>query len=123
MKRLILIIVFLILISDFAICKEWNNEDIAHLIQSMSLIYIDVFECTKIGITKEGRKEDNPIAKFFTDRNMYNELFLGAITLNFLAYKIKITRQYYLIGLAIAEIWAISTWEKHDAKFLYFIKF
>lgn len=133
MKRLIfilsLIILFLISGCHSAICEKYKEEnlsldlDFVHLIQSINLIYIDVFLCTKSSITKEGRKEANPVSKFFTDKNMYNELFLGAVTLNFFAYKITFTRQYYIISLAIIEIWAISTWEKHNAEFFYFIKF
>lgn len=128
MKKILIIIVFVFL----SINLYSKNRDIEPIImdaysfmQVMNLIYIDVFDCTEIGIEKYGFREKNKIAKCFTDRKAYSELFFTSFVLNsgvyyflnYLSNKNKycsvifnVLKKAYVLILGSSEIKAIQSW-------------
>jgi hypothetical protein len=135
MKRIILILIFILITSN---C--FANLDYLALINNIQLTYIDVYKCTKIGLNKTipnyKISEANPVAKVFTDRSMYNELFISASLLQIGIFKLfnnkseshKIINKFILFGIGFVECFVIKEWNhpiigiKQNAKFEIYFK-
>ncbi len=110
-----------------------DSYDYKTLVNNLYLTYIDVFKCTKIGLRKsiEGYEvnEKNLLAKQFTNKGMYNELFLGAYLIQYGVFNFlynnneKVLNKIVLLCIGFAEIKAIQGWNNptiglnQDARF------
>lgn len=126
-----------------------NTTDHAMFLQSLNLLKIDIYDCTKYGIEQYGYSEGNPWAAYWIDRGRYDELFAIMAFANTSLYLgsfvwqnhvekihasnswkklqliklIKFLRKYYLTIWGVTEIYAISTWKNTTANFEYYISF
>jgi hypothetical protein len=111
-------------IDDISYCYDYIS-----LFNNFHLVYIDIYKCTKPGLARSSEKqkirEANIMARPFTDRKMYNELFITSCLLQysifyFLNYvdkvypmdstKTFVVRKLFLFTIGFVEVLAIKGW-------------
>ena len=97
------------------VLSEKENIRLVTYLQSVDLVYQDIYEYTKPYLYKPINKdytagELNPVANFFFKNNLWDLAFVSANAFNYLIFNTDFLYPVYSIVLNAAEIWAISTW-------------
>jgi hypothetical protein len=106
------------------IYSDYDKIKMFYYIQSVNLVYQDIYEYTKPNLYKsysENGKEYvagelNPVADVFFKNNLWDVAFICANAFNYFMFNVDGFSYLYSTVLAAAEIWAISTWDNPSEK-------